>query len=119
MRHIFHRGGGGRGNKDRGGKSYTRGGGGGGPNRRGGRPPGPAGRDDPQFWKQVVDFLNSKEVLPVVIFTFGKHKCESCGYGLGARISAAAAAEENSTHMPSSCTHALPPRVCTSMSVLC
>lgn len=76
------RGGGGRG-KDRGGKSYTRGGGGGGPNRRGGRPPGPAGRDDPQFWKQVIDFLNSKEVLPVVIFTFGKHKCESCGYGLG------------------------------------
>ena len=67
------RGGGGGG---RSGKSYTQRGGGGGSgggnnSRRGGRPPGPAGRTDPAFWKNVVDYLNSKAVLPVVVFTFG------------------------------------------------
>ena len=46
------------------------------------RPPGPAGREDSAFWKNVIDFLESKAVLPCVIFTFGKFKCEACGYGL-------------------------------------
>ena len=30
----------------------------------------------------MVDFLETKAVLPCVIFTFGKFKCEACGYGL-------------------------------------
>ena len=118
--HISHRGGGGRGNKDRGGKSYTRGGGGGGPNRRGGRPPGPAGRDDPQFWKQVVDFLNSKEVLPVVIFTFGKHKCESCGYGLGAQTAAAVDRQRKGrTHAKQLHARSTAPCLCLHACVVC
>eukprot|EP01050_Picozoa_sp_SAG11_P003072 SAG11_NODE_166_length_13763_cov_8.292722_5_plen_747_part_00 len=76
------RGGSKRGGGDKyGGKSYTQKSGG--PNRsRGGRPPGPAGREDSSFWKNVVDFLESKNVLPCVVFTFGKFKCEACGYGL-------------------------------------
>ena len=50
-----------------------------------------------QYWKAVVDRLAADDILPVVVFTFGKKKCEECGYGLST-TDLTSAAEKAATH---------------------
>lgn len=64
------------------GRSLSRGGGGGGFNSRGGGARGGGGMNSQSrggsssIWIHLIDTLKKKELLPVVVFTFSKKRCE-------------------------------------------